>query len=695
MKQALKNSSFFLHTSMINFLRRFHPTLKNNNKRMKKHLLVLCTFLLLSNNLFFGQHYTDWTGFEYKTIKPETSLNNEGVYELQKDYTISLPEFFLDQSKMPSKKGQVKDTYRGNAEYYYNWASNLPMVEWDFIRIEKGGILTIKKGYRWDGASNPISLMKHWNWRSSLVHDVLYDLMRMEYLKHDKNHDGFCVDYHTKWGDGDKNRAMADIIHYMIAVEDGDDGAFSDFKVLRKYGACKSSKKSLLKQWKYHVSELAAYATDGKVELEWKRANEAGKYPGGFPIIGYDIMRNGEKIAYLDAYEIEGTFPFYTFTYYTSFTDNTVSNNGSTYSYQLKPHADNDNQDDWSNIKYSVPLNGAGNALQLDGIDDYMEANTTSNDLCFHYNDYGYTYAYTMEAWVRPENQTGKSAILAFNTISGGNYNILMYDGDSEQFCYYDDDTKYIFSPDVYPVDNWYHVAITIEFEVYFDFDGPDISTTGILHVGGEEQVHFTPSIIPKYGARFSIGQEWDNEKTSNFFKGCIDEVRIWNDIRTQDELIENMYQPLKGDEQGLMALWHFDKPELVAWPSADDATVNDNVGTLHGFSVPTFVSSGAMVKPVVSTISEISKPQFILNQNYPNPFSTTTVIKYNLQKSGQISLIVYSFDGRIIETLENGFQLAGVHEINWQPNNIKNGVYYCRLQNGEFSKVMKMILMK
>ena len=47
MKQALKNSSLFIQTTMINFLRRFHPTLKNKNKRMNKRKIYLTAILLL------------------------------------------------------------------------------------------------------------------------------------------------------------------------------------------------------------------------------------------------------------------------------------------------------------------------------------------------------------------------------------------------------------------------------------------------------------------------------------------------------------------------------------------------------------------------------------------------------------------------------------------------------------------------
>ena len=99
------------------------------------------------------------------------------------------------------------------------------------------------------------------------------------------------------------------MMHYMIEIEDGlpKDDAQSDYFWLRVWGACPTSDNDKLCGWKYHVSDLTGYASDGKVELEWNYPNVAEKDPdfdGHFlPITGYDITRNGEVIATVDAYE--------------------------------------------------------------------------------------------------------------------------------------------------------------------------------------------------------------------------------------------------------------------------------------------------------------------------------------------------------------------------------------------------------
>lgn len=645
---------------------------------MKKAVILSSMLLLLIGNIIKGQHYTDWTGFEYTKI--------DGGYELQKDYTISLPEFFLNND-MPSKVTIVFPwtyNYKGGNMDYYVKAILLPPLEWDFIMIEPNGILTIKKGYRWDGASNPIEDMKHWNYRSSLVHDAFYDLMRMEYLDDDENYFA-CIDHHTHWDTGDWNRAMADILHYMIARQDGDSGsgALFDFRTLREFGACRTSNTDFLNSMKYHVSELTAYASEGKVELNWKSANEAGKNPKDpkdREIFGYEISRNEKIIATVNNED-------------NSYTDITVSNDGNIlYKYQLKPLSENDNQKDWSNIECVAPSKGAGNAYQLDGMDDYFGSITVCNDLCNKPARDTFKLSFSVEAWVYPEEKADINSIVAFNTINGGNYNILMYDGDNQKFCYYDQDNEYLLSNDIFPENEWYHVAYTI-----------DNLNQGILYVNGIEQITFDTESRPSYGGRFSIGQEWDNwgsPVNSQFFKGAVDEIRIWNKALSKEDILDNMYTPLYGNEAHLVSLWHFDEPN-EQFGSDDwtyDATVNGNDGKLEGYeySDTPFILSGAMqwaTSTENQTIANLPDKQLI--QNYPNPFVSSTSIKYKLQQAGNVSLVVYGNDGRVIEILENEFQSAGEYQINWEPNELQGGVYYCTLQCQDSYSAIKMVLIR
>jgi endoglucanase len=86
---------------------------------------------------------------------------------------------------------------------------------------------------------------------------------------------------------------------------------------------------------------------------------------------------------------------------------------------------------------------------------------------------------------------------------------------------------------------------------------------------------------------------------------------------------------------------------------------------------------------------------KYRLSQNYPNPFNPITTINYILQKSEKISLKIYNLAGENIETLINGYQIAGQHEIKWKSDGLPSGIYFCQLRAGKFLETKKLILQK
>lgn len=91
---------------------------------------------------------------------------------------------------------------------------------------------------------------------------------------------------------------------------------------------------------------------------------------------------------------------------------------------------------------------------------------------------------------------------------------------------------------------------------------------------------------------------------------------------------------------------------------------------------------------------------EFMMHQNYPNPFNPTTVIKYDLPRYGHVRLAIYDLLGRHIRTLVDTQQPAGRFQTIWNGTDEHNmkigaGVYFCRLEAGDFVKVIKMALVK
>jgi len=86
---------------------------------------------------------------------------------------------------------------------------------------------------------------------------------------------------------------------------------------------------------------------------------------------------------------------------------------------------------------------------------------------------------------------------------------------------------------------------------------------------------------------------------------------------------------------------------------------------------------------------------EFELSQNYPNPFNPTTTIKFSIPEKGNVKLMVYNILGEEIATLLNEVKEAGVHTINFDAAELKSGIYFYKLEFGNFFKVKKMSLIR
>jgi hypothetical protein len=85
----------------------------------------------------------------------------------------------------------------------------------------------------------------------------------------------------------------------------------------------------------------------------------------------------------------------------------------------------------------------------------------------------------------------------------------------------------------------------------------------------------------------------------------------------------------------------------------------------------------------------------FYLSQPFPNPFNPSTVISYQLPVAGPVSLRVYDLSGRLVSTLTDGFKTPGYYEATFDGSSLASGLYFVRMQVGDFSAVQKMMLLK
>ena len=85
----------------------------------------------------------------------------------------------------------------------------------------------------------------------------------------------------------------------------------------------------------------------------------------------------------------------------------------------------------------------------------------------------------------------------------------------------------------------------------------------------------------------------------------------------------------------------------------------------------------------------------FIVNQNYPNPFNPSTTISYQLPQDRVVSLKIYDVLGKEIATLVHEKQFAGKYEVTWDASGVASGVYFYRLEAGNFISTKKLVLLR
>jgi hypothetical protein len=99
-----------------------------------------------------------------------------------------------------------------------------------------------------------------------------------------------------------------------------------------------------------------------------------------------------------------------------------------------------------------------------------------------------------------------------------------------------------------------------------------------------------------------------------------------------------------------------------------------------------------ATIKNEITSISG----DYVLFQNFPNPFNSTTNLKYKIEKNANIKLIVFDIRGKEITTLVNNKQTKGDYEVRFDGSNLSSGVYFYTLYvDGIRIDTKKMIIIK
>ena len=235
------------------------------------------------------------------------------------------------------------------------------------------------------------------------------------------------------------------------------------------------------------------------------------------------------------------------------------------------------------------------NALYFDGVNDRVDL--TSNSL------QDGTTAFTIEAWIKPDNSNWDGAYHAiFGNQQGGTRNPSFYIIDGKiHIDSYEDVTLTRFdlltSQALISQNVWSHIALVKEgttFKVYIN--GGLAATTpapNAINITGPYQFGFI----------------------DNYFAGLLDEVRFWNVSKSQSDIQATMNIPLEGSETGLVDYYNFNQG-IVGGNNSGLTTLLDNTASANPGTLVDFALTGNASNYVSGFFPQITGPNFVVAGN-------------------------------------------------------------------------------
>jgi len=189
------------------------------------------------------------------------------------------------------------------------------------------------------------------------------------------------------------------------------------------------------------------------------------------------------------------------------------------------------------------------------------------------------------------------------------------------------------------------------------------------------------------------------------------------NNLETQDILLSKIYENVSMNDT-IKFDWAyalrtgFNNDRLIVKVSTDGGitfpfTIFDKQGSVLGTAPATtssFVPSSGQWGTFSFAISSLTgiKPvfggtpvSFELRQNYPNPFNPDTKIEFAVPVNDRIKLVVYDILGKEVAVLINEVLNTGFYNVDFNAQNLTSGIYFYKLESGNFSDTKRMILLK
>ena len=219
------------------------------------------------------------------------------------------------------------------------------------------------------------------------------------------------------------------------------------------------------------------------------------------------------------------------------------------------------------------------------------------------------------------------------------------------------------------------------------DFDG-DTRNAITPDIGADEfTIMPTPTLTvvsPNGGEVWIVGETEDITWISEYVTDVMIELSTDNGTTWSIVIVDSI--PSTGTYSWEVAAQDSSDQCLIKVTDISDGSINDESDAVFTIDIISSVNDNDEGIPTV----------YALEQNFPNPFNPSTKIKYS-DSTIFSSVVVKVFDvlGNEIETLVNEEKSVGTYELTWNASNLPSGVYFYRIQAGDFVDTKKMLLLK
>ncbi len=215
--------------------------------------------------------------------------------------------------------------------------------------------------------------------------------------------------------------------------------------------------------------------------------------------------------------------------------------------------------------------------------------------------------------------------------------------------------------------------------------DGLGLNGKSVAHLVAIDSTIYNITYTESYVSK-NLGRSWEP----------IDLQEFGGIINTSTNIGDNYFI---GTQNGI----YQSNDKGVNWEAINDGNKIHDVKTIFVDNFNLYASAGGKIwqKPLTELLTSADgtnrelNHKFVIHQNYPNPFNPITNIDYSIPYNCFVTIKIYDLLGREMTTLVNELKTSGYHKLEFDGRNLTSGIYFYRINAGNFLDIKKFILLK